>query len=771
MRSAGCVIAVVAWLALVSPRLVAGDAVDHPTAKAPESSGETAPPTPKEEQRYPIWQGLLDDPLELHRPLNPRTLSDQEKLDAYAYYCVGRLLERRQNNAEALEMYQRALEHDPGAITVYRHVIRLAFHLNRSDEAMRYALKLAELDPSDQLMLRRLAGYLAQPDQGDLEGAIRLLELATQAPNLVHDSPDFVNIMNDLGRLYSATGRNDQAAEAYQKVLEALDNPDQYKLDRATLELLASDRNYEQIGRALLQAGRATDAIRAFEKAEEVAENKGRFSYNLAQVYWQTGEAEKALAELEKYFDQGLGARNPEPYDLVKQILDKLGRSDELISYLERFLKKDSGNSVLQLYLAHEYLAAGKFPEAEKLYSALLESAPQPEAYQGLARVYRETRRPEELLEILARNLSSSRRGATTINDEVNTIASDAALVDSLLETARGAETLPEGGAHVVALIAAAAERVDASAEFFQRAMEEDPDNASLYEEFGQMYNDHQRHEEAAAVYQKALDRNVAPNSPTFHVSLAQSLELAGRTDEAIEAGRGALRINDNLLTRYYFAWIYYHARRFEEARTEYENVLADADESPLAAQDPEFVADLTRRIRFVLSNIELELGNMASAQDILEEILQKEPDDPRANNDLGYLLADQGKDLERSERMIRLAVEKEPKNAAYLDSLGWVLYKRGKFQESIENLEKAIENLDEGDSLIFDHLGDAYLRTDQVEKARSAWQKAIDLYRKQPKPDEKKIEEIQAKLNVTSGQGPIEEETRNKPDKTTQDR
>jgi Tfp pilus assembly protein PilF len=100
---------------------------------------------------------------------------------------------------------------------------------------------------------------------------------------------------------------------------------------------------------------------------------------------------------------------------------------------------------------------------------------------------------------------------------------------------------------------------------------------------------------------------------------------------------------------------------------------------------------------------------------------------------------------------MVRKAVEKEPDNAAYLDSLGWVLYKRGSFQESVGHLEKAVEKLEEGDSVIWDHLGDAYLRTDQVEKARTAWQKAVDLYRKQPQSNEKKIEEIQAKLNVTA--------------------
>ena len=63
----------------------------------------------------------------------------------------------------------------------------------------------------------------------------------------------------------------------------------------------------------------------------------------------------------------------------------------------------------------------------------------------------------------------------------------------------------------------------------------------------------------------------------------------------------------------------------------------------------------------------------------------QRNPDDAGVNNDLGYLYADQGKNLEKAEAMIRKAVQEEPDNGAYLDSLGWVLFKRGKVKEAVE--------------------------------------------------------------------------------------
>ena len=73
-----------------------------------------------------------------------------------------------------------------------------------------------------------------------------------------------------------------------------------------------------------------------------------------------------------------------------------------------------------------------------------------------------------------------------------------------------------------------------------------------------------------------------------------------------------------------------------------------------------------------------VNLGDFSKGEAELETLLQRNPDEAGVNNDLGYLYADQGKNLEKAEAMIRKALREEPKNAAYLDSLGWVLFKRG---------------------------------------------------------------------------------------------
>jgi Flp pilus assembly protein TadD len=125
--------------------------------------------------------------------------------------------------------------------------------------------------------------------------------------------------------------------------------------------------------------------------------------------------------------------------------------------------------------------------------------------------------------------------------------------------------------------------------------------------------------------------------------------------------------------------------------------------------------------------------------------IFARTPDEAGINNDLGYLYADQGKNLEKAEAMIRKAVAEEPDNYAYLDSLGWVLFKRGKFQEARIPLERA-QSDPRQDATIPDHLGDVYFQLQELPKARAAWERALKIAN-ESKPPDKKLGEIKKKL------------------------
>jgi len=135
-----------------------------------------------------------------------------------------------------------------------------------------------------------------------------------------------------------------------------------------------------------------------------------------------------------------------------------------------------------------------------------------------------------------------------------------------------------------------------------------------------------------------------------------------------------------------------------------------------------------------------VDLKQIDKAAEQLKALLVKDPNSPTFNNDLGFIWADNDRNLEEAEKLIRKALEEDKKqrrragikgeqdrdNAAYLDSLGWVLFKQKKYKEALPPLEQAVKH-EEGQHMeIYDHLGDVHLALGDKAKAVAAWKKGM---------------------------------------------
>jgi len=215
-------------------------------------------------------------------------------------------------------------------------------------------------------------------------------------------------------------------------------------------------------------------------------------------------------------------------------------------------------------------------------------------------------------------------------------------------------------------------------------------------------------------------------------------LSQTGKVDEAVEVARGALKDDPsnpdfNRLLGYVLTLF----GRTNEAIALYKSLL---DRFPNNRE-------VIRLARSGLSVAYINLNEYAKGEAELEILFQLDPDEAGVNNDLGYLYADQGKNLEKAEAMIRKAVQEEPDKAAYLDSLGWVLFKRGRFKDAVDPLEKAVQNLTDGpDPTIYEHLGDVYFQLQETQKAKAAWEQAEKAAVKAV-PTDRRLPEIRKKL------------------------
>ncbi len=706
----------------------------------------------------------LEEPSQPLEPKKPQTEAGRERLQALTLFAAGRMLERRQDYAGALRNYQRALRYDPEALTVARSIVPLAIRLKRYSEAVRYALKAAELEDADPLLLRRLGVYVTE--QGDWGRAVNLYEKALALRENKKETAADILLRMEMGRLYHLDEKYKKAAENFDRVMYALDHPKEYKLDDDMKKVLLDDggSTYILFGASFLLADEPEKAAAAFRKSDKLAPNKALLAYNLAQVYARSGKPEKTLAELQIALGENLSDEGTGPFDLLAEVLKKLGKEKELVARLEKLHAARPDNIPLGYALAEQYLNADQLDKAEPLYAALQKKGPTLTGYRSLVGIYRKTKQPDKLLAVLA-DAAGKMGSLDPLGKEGKALIEDATLVRALIEIARKqskatpvakkpdqekrdqekrvAKKSGYGRLLAVALLAMEAKHFDAAGEFFELAAKAKPDAAAeLFLTWGVGLLMADKYAESARVFQKGLDEEALPkDNPSFYFYLAGALELAGQTDKALAASRKATEIDAEsarFLGR--VGWVLYHAKRYPEAAKAYAELIDKFDSN----HDSDDVRQIVREARLVLSNMCVIDHKVADAQEWLEQVLDEFPGDVSALNDLGYLWAEENRNLRRAHEMIREAVTAEPENGAYRDSLGWVLYRLGRYDEAVAELKKAASDK-QPDAIILDHLGDALLKTKQPEKAKDAWRRAAEAFRKAGEP--KKALEMEKKI------------------------
>lgn len=120
-------------------------------------------------------------------------------------------------------------------------------------------------------------------------------------------------------------------------------------------------------------------------------------------------------------------------------------------------------------------------------------------------------------------------------------------------------------------------------------------------------------------------------------------------------------------------------------------------------------------------------LGKKNEMMAQMKRVLELEPDHVQSMSYLAYSLAELNIDLSEAEKLARRAVELQPQDAYVLDTLGWVLFKQNKFSHSIQVLEKAYQSQSK-DSIIAEHLAQAYAKLQMTEKSKEMYKIASEL-------------------------------------------
>jgi tetratricopeptide (TPR) repeat protein len=128
---------------------------------------------------------------------------------------------------------------------------------------------------------------------------------------------------------------------------------------------------------------------------------------------------------------------------------------------------------------------------------------------------------------------------------------------------------------------------------------------------------------------------------------------------------------------------------------------------------------------QFALADMYNDAGRDADAERTMRQLIDVDPANAEALNYLGYLLANQGRQLDEAIRLVQRALDADPGNPSYLDSLGWAYFHRGDMEQAEKYLAPAAQQLPRN-ATIQDHLGDVLARRGRWQDAVAAWTRAL---------------------------------------------
>jgi len=542
-----------------------------------------------------------------------------------------------------------------------------------------------------------------QPDSFNLKPAADLL-LRPEGERKAGALASFVE-----GGSFEENGEIDKALEAYRKVLNV--DPGHSKLASRVAALLIRQDDFPQ-------------AIDILKDAIKANPNDAEPYSQLAVIY---AKYLKKTDEALDYANQAiaLNPRDIEAYQRLCEIELATGEENKALGALDRATKVHSDDAAFWTRLG-------------KLYVAILfksDSQPKPD----------ELRRVNEVFKKAAEHADDD---PSVLKDVADYYAASQQLKEAIPLYLRALELQPDdaNAREKLASSFILTNQRGKAIEMLEQLIKQHPEKYQPYDLLAQILDDEARSlqrakrvDEAkakfakvAANYEQSLLIN--PNHAGTYLRLAEL--LLGPIKDAdravkilIEARRrfpGAPEIV------YYLALAQREAKQIQQAVATFEEALHEAE----LDQDTEIV---NAKFYFNYGATAEQAGLYEKAADLLRKSIALDPANAaEAYNYLGYMWADHNMYLDQAEDMIKRALQIEPDNGSYLDSLGWVEFRKGRFDQALADLLRAAKNMEHEDAIVFEHIGDVYLKLNRVPQALEAWQKALMLDPKNKKLTEK---------------------------------
>jgi tetratricopeptide (TPR) repeat protein len=667
-----------------------------------------------------------------------------------------------QNFEAAVAAADHVLEQDPDRIAALRLRAKGNIGAAHLDEAMLDTERLLELAPDDYGVRTLHATLLADLDRlEEAEAAHDLLkEIALEGgdPALAHRGciapamfareqldddgkaealyddcverfPTSGFVTGETMRFYDGIGKPEKATAVIRGAVEKA--PENLSLRSQLATRLSNQGDPEAAEKVLLEA------VDSFRSA-------GAWNL-LANFYRQQGEPAKALEAIEKVVEFAGGGSDQLRFNQADVLIDlgELERAEQIAASLDEAtyakllrgriaLMRGDPRAALTLFdqgirswpnnAGARYLAgqaAYELGDTDRAVSELREAVRVDRtgtaAAEVLARIHFERGDYTESLRFT--KVAARRRGANFA--EIYTIAArgftELGQYDDARITLDTMSRLP-GQEAAVAIERASVEREASGPDAAVRAIEssglslDDPANERLL----RAWSDHMIAKGDAEGALARIDAYLTahPDSASHHEMRGSVLILLGRDEQAQAAFARSVELDAEYAAG--VAGLATVAARHKELGRSVELFDQAAALAPERGSYAYSAAQLT-----------LAAGDTAGAEKRLREIVQRFPHHAGARNDLAWILAERGEELDLALELALQAQNLDP-SPDVLDTLGWVYFKRGQLKEAEAALAQALEARGDSPSIRY-RLGVVLSKAGDAERAREMLQGAVD--------------------------------------------
>jgi tetratricopeptide (TPR) repeat protein len=459
-----------------------------------------------------------------------------------------------------------------------------------------------------------------------------------------------------------------------------------------------------------IASGRAKDAVTRLEADGKTLKDVPNVGQRLARAYAAAGDTTRAKALVEQVL-----AGNPAAVDaqlLKSQLLLNEGHRDEAYAAVKATASSNPESAEAQFALARMYAALGDIAAAEAAYRDVLRLNPRAAAAQvAIAKLQLSSGNREASLKTVEEVTRKQPQNIEARLQLVRSLIASKNLQRADRELAELHTAYPNnGGIHVqTGMVALLKDDIATARSSFERAESLDPKSIDLLAAWVALDLKTRNIAGAKARIEQRLKEGP---TPTVLLLGARTFIAAKDHPAAEKLLRQVIELDASLLPPYdMLGQLYIAQKKLDEARTEFE-ALAKRQAKPVSA--------LTMTGMILLAQGQTEL-----AQKRFEEVLAIDPRAVIAANNLAWMYAESGDNLDTALKLAQVATAQAPDQPELMDTLGWVYYKKNLPELAIPLFDRCVKK-SPTEASFHHHLGLAYLKSGDVERGHAALRRGL---------------------------------------------